>query len=439
MRGEAVPHTQRMRNMRIVFVTHFFPYPPDCGGRIGYLNPIKYLSRRNEVVLISLGNEGDQAYVPELKKYCAAVHLLTVPIWRQKTRLARGLIVDPPGSAAKFYDARFGRLIRRCIETYGADVVELQHLNSAVYLPYIAGAPALLREHNVEYKVWERHAERVRPGIERLYVRSCARRVRVYEGRMAERFARCVTVSRADADYLRAVAPGARIATIPSGVDNEYFFPCPAPEDPFSMVMTGSFEWRPKQHNLRVLIEQVFPRIRARVADAILTVVGSGVPPELRRLGEGIAGVRFTGTVPDVRDYVRRASLVLNYLESGGGIALKVLEAMAMQKAVLSNVLGIEGIDLERGREVFVADGIHGFAEAAALLLRDRAKREQLARRGCNLVRRQYSWGALAHRFEELYSEVSMEYKDRSLPVESVAARNRGGSASRLQLTGGLH
>jgi len=415
--------------MKILFVTHFFPYPPDCGGRIGYLNSIKYLSRQNEIILVSLGGEGDQAYVPEIQKHCAAVHLFTVPHWRQNTRLVRGLVADPPGSAAKFYDPRFGRLIRHCVNTYDIDVVELQHLNTAAYLPYAAGAPVLLREHNVEYKVWERHAEHARGGTERLYVRTCARRVRAYEARMAPRFARCVMVSEADAEYLRAVAPEARIVTIPSGVDCEYFFPCPGLEDAFMMVMTGSFEWRPKQHNLRVLLEQIFPRIRERAPEATLTIAGSGVPPDLRRFGEGIAGVRFTGTVPDVRGYVRRASLVLNYMESGGGIALKVLEAMAMRKAVLSNAKGIEGIALEPGRDVYVADGVEGYAEAAALLLRDRDLRERLAQRGWERVRQQYSWDLLARRFDDLYSEVIAEYASESPLLKSASKEKIRGPA----------
>ncbi|HVM92273.1 MAG TPA: glycosyltransferase family 4 protein [Terriglobales bacterium] len=423
--------------MKILFVTHFFPYPPDCGGRIGCLNPIRYLSRNNEVVLVSLGNEGDRAYVPDLEKYCDSVHLLTVPRWRRQVRLFRGLIADPPGSAAKFFDPRFGRLIRHCVKTYGIDIVELQHLNTAAYLPFAAGSPVLLREHNVEYKVWDRHAEHASGRVERRYVRSCARRVRAYEARMAVRFARCVTVSRADAGYLKAVAPEAKVATIPSGVDCEYFFPCQGPEDPFSMVLTGSFEWRPKQHNLLVMLERIFPRIRDRVPAATLTVVGSGVPPELRRLGERIAGVRLTGAVPDVREYVRRASLVLNYLESGGGIALKVLEAMAMRKPVLSNSLGMEGIGVEPGRDACIADGIDGFADAAAMLLLGAEIRARFGQCGYELVRRQYCWSSLARRFEELYSEVTTEWANRAPLADPAAADQFGGPVP--QPMGGLN
>lgn len=395
--------------MRILFVTHFFPYPPTCGGRIGYYNPIKYLSRQHEIVLVSMVGEPNPASIEEMKKMCAGVHVFRCPSWRQRTKLLKGMVSQPPGSAAKFFDVRFGKLIKDCVEHYKVDLVELQHLNTAAYLPYVSNVPAILREHNIEYKVWERHAQYAPRASERLYVRWCAGRVRAYEAQIAASFARCVTVSEADANYLNAIAPTARVDTIPSGVDTEYFMPADVPEDPCSMVMTGSFDWLPKQHNLRVLLTQIFPAIRSKLPNAKLTLVGSGMPAELRKLGDNTPGVVITGAVADVRDYVRRSALVLNYVESGGGIALKVLEAMAMRKPVLSNRLGCEGIAVQHGRDVFLADGTPEFAETAALLLRDASTRNSIASGGYNLVHTSYSWNRLSGSFEDCYRAVLAE------------------------------
>ena len=175
------------------------------------------------------------------------------------------------------------------------------------------------------------------------------------------------------------------------------------------MVLTGSFDWKPKHHNLRVLLTEIMPRIRAKEPKATLDVVGS-VPEELKKLGERTPGVTITGRVPDVRPYVRRASLVLNYLESGGGIALKLLEAMAMRKPVLSNSLGCEGINVEHGKQVFLADGPEEFAEAAARLLGDARVRRALAERGYQLIRETYSWTVITKRFQHLYEGVIAEH-----------------------------
>jgi glycosyltransferase involved in cell wall biosynthesis len=324
--------------------------------------------------------------------------------------LGRGLFGEPPGAAAKYYDPEFGRLIQSAVREFRIDLVELQHLNTAAYRRWAGPVPVILREHNVEYKVWERQAQYASGILERTYVSLVAPRVKAYEARVAPQFERCITVSDADTSHLRRVAPTAKIETIASGVDTEYFLPdeCLA-EDPYSIVLTGAFAWQPKQRNLRVLLAEIFPRIKARLPKATLTVVGQGVPGELRTLAQKIPGVTLTGSVPDVRPYLGRAALAINYLESGGGIALKVLEAMAMGKPVLSNSLGCEGIRVRHGDNVFLADGVEVFAEAAVLLLQNPGIRQKIAAGGYQLIKQEYAWERLAGQFQECYATVLSE------------------------------
>jgi polysaccharide biosynthesis protein PslH len=395
--------------LRLLFVCNFLPYPPTDGGRIGYLNPLKYLSRRIEIVLVSLVDSTSVGLVDKLKPYCLAIKVHQI---RRSPTLAlvRGLLGNPPGTAAKYYEAGFGRLIEAAAEEWKVDLVELQSLNTAAYRPWIRCAPVLLREHNVEYKVWERQAQHANTVLERIYVSMVAPRVKAYEARVAPQFERCITVSEADTNHLRKVAPAAKIEMIPSGVDTEYFFPDDGVRlEPHSMVITGEFSWRPKRHNLRVLLTEVYPRIRARLPDVTLSVVGKGVPGDLRTLASEIPGVTMTGSVADVRPYLRKAALAINYAESGGGIALKVLEAMAMRKAVLSNSLGCEGIRVKHGDNVFLADGVESFAEAAVLLLENAAIREKIAEGGHRLIQQVYAWDRLAVQFQDCYANVLSE------------------------------
>jgi polysaccharide biosynthesis protein PslH len=390
-------------------VTHMFPYPLRDGGRIASFNSIKHLSRRIEIVLASLMHSEPVEFVDELKPYCLDVKVHRI----QKSRyvaLGRGLFGEPPGAAARYYDPEFGKLIERAVKRYSIDVVELQHLNTAVYRPWAGSVPTILREHNVEYKIWERHAEHTKNALEHMYVSFVAPRVKAYEARVALQFNRCITVSEADARHLRSVAPMARIDVIPFGVDMQYFVPDESvPEDPYSMVLTGGFAWQPKQHNLRALLTEVFPKIKARLPKATLTVVGKGAPDDLRSLARKVPGVTLTGAVPDVRPYLLKAALALNYVESGGGIALKVLEAMAMRKAVLSNSLGCEGIKVQHGESVFLADSAVSFADAAVLLLENSALRRRIAEGGYQLVNQAYEWERLAGEFYDCYESVLSE------------------------------
>lgn len=404
-------------HLRILMVFPFVPYPPNDGGRIGFFNPIKYISRKHEVSVVCLTDGLEQQdSIDELKTYCADLRTCRRSTGLDLCRLMKGIVRWPPGSAAKYWCKPMGALIQKIVTERQPEIVEFHHLNTAIYRGFAGATPSLLREHNVEYKVWDRFATEARKTSERVYARWSASRVRDYEANMAPKFARCLTVSEADSKHLLTIAPTAQVESIPSGVDTEYFYPCPdAAEEPYAMVLTGSFAWRPKQHNLRVLLTEIMPRIRSRVPQVTLTIVGKGVPEELRALAERTPGVEVTGTVPDVRPYVWRSSLVLNYLESGGGIALKVLEAMAMRKPVLSNSLGCEGIQATHGEHLFLADGAERFAEAAACLLSDEPVRQSLATKGHELITKTYGWASVAHRFDDCYRRIIEETRQREI------------------------
>ena len=395
--------------MRLLFVTHLFPYPPTDGGRIGFFNPLKYLSRRMEVVLVSFVDSEPTEFVDEMRRYCLDVKVLKVrnsPYFG----LVRGLFADPPGSYAKYHDKEFGGLIRGAVQEWKIDLAEFQCLHTAEYRHWVGSVPVILRQHNVDSKLWERQAQNANSPWERMYVSLVAPRVRSYEARVVPQFERCINVSEADTKHLRSVVPTAKLETIPSGVDTEYFVPDETiQEEPYSIVMTGGFAWQPKQHNLKVLLTEVWPRIKARLQTATLTVVGKGAPEDLRNLASQIRGVTMTGSVPDVRPYVHRAALTLNYVESGGGIALKVLEAMAMRKPALSTSLGCEGIKVRHGENVFLADGPEAFAEAAVLLLQNTSIRRKIAEGGYRLVKQTYAWDCLAGQFYDCYASVLSE------------------------------
>lgn len=370
-----------------------------------------------EIVLVSQVSSEPEEFVDAMKCYCLDVKVHKIGK-SPYVALARGMFADPPGSAAKYYDVEFGRLIHGAVKEWNIDIVELQCLSTAVYRSWTGSVPVFLREHNVDYKLWERQSQHANNIWERVYVSLVAPRVKAYEASVAPEFDRCIMVSEADAGHLRKIAPTAKIETIPSGVDTEYFFPDKSvPEEPCSIVMTGEFSWKPKQHNLRVLLTEVYPRIKARLPGATLTIVGKGAPEELRMLASRIHGVTITGPVSDVRPYLHKAALAINYVESGGGIALKVLEAMATRKPVLSNSLGCEGIKTKHGENVFLADGSESFAEAAALLLQNSSARDRIANGGYQLVRRSYAWEQLAGQFHDLYAAALAERRVLAHPT----------------------
>ncbi len=406
--------------MRLLFVTHMLPYPPTDGGRIATLNAIRHLSRRHEVYLASLAAPGEERHATALRQWCAGLEMVPGERWRRFARLPRAIAGGIPGTASFYYDARLAEAVRRLAHRHAAELVVLEHLNTAAYRAH-AAAPVVLREHNVEYKVWERQAEHTANPLWRSVLRTAARRIRHYEARAAGQCARCLAISRADQDLLRDIAPRARVEVIPAGIDCDYFSPCAAASErevPFSMVVVGSFAWKPKRHNLEA-IAALFPRIRAALPGARFTVVGKGIPPGLRRR-IAARGIEVAGEVDDVRPYLQRAALVLNYVEVGGGIALKVLEALAMRRPVLSNALGCEGLELAPGRDLCVADTVEQFVLAARRLLCDRAERDHLAQHGHRRVLESYSCDAAGALYEQVFAEV---LQDSRRPAAARVAR----------------
>jgi glycosyltransferase involved in cell wall biosynthesis len=409
--------------MKILLVFPFVPYPPTDGGRIGFFNPIKYLSRTHDVAIVSLASANEDEAIAGLRRVCGDVSIFLRSTRLDSYRLVRSVAVGLPGTTSKYWYPAAGELIRQTIRSHRPDIVEFHHLNTAAYRRFVGATPTILREHNVEYKVWERYAANSSSWLEKVFAKRIAARVKRYEARIAAKFDRCVVVSENDAAHLRGALSGARIEVIASGVDTEYFRPiAEIAEEPWTIALTGSFNWRPKQQSLRRLLTLVFPAIRAKRPEAKLVVVGKGVPDEILRLGRQIGGVCITGEVSDVRPYIAKASLLINYVESGGGIALKVLEAMAMRKPVLCNSLGCEGIPLQDGRDFSVADGPKNFAESAILLLENRAIRDRIATQGFQRVAERYSWNVVARQFGQCYQTLIDERDD--------AAQNEGPHAA---------
>jgi len=393
--------------MRLLLVSHLFPLPAHDGGRIAFFNTVKHLARKHEVGVVCLAGCDEEVAAGELEKHCSYVRVFRRRAHWDSLRLLRGMVLDPPGAGPKYWYRAAGELIRESVRAHKPDIVEFHHLNTAIYRRFAGNVPTVLREHNVEYKVWERYADNASGRIEKGYVRWTAPRVRKYEAEAASQFDRCVVVSPADADHLRAVSPGSRIEVVPFGVDTEYFCPTPhVPVEPLSITLTSSFAWQPRHTSVLILLTEIFPRVKAQVPNANLYIVGKGMPEHLERVGRQVPGVTIVGPVPDVRPYIARSALLINYLDCGGGIALKVLEAMAMRKPILCNSLACEGIPTTHGKDIFIADGPEAFASAAAYLLRNEAVGTRIAETAYQMVLRKYSWNHLTSEISNCYAQI---------------------------------
>jgi glycosyltransferase involved in cell wall biosynthesis len=214
-----------------------------------------------------------------------------------------------------------------------------------------------------------------------------------------------LAVSEVDGAALTGLASGARVAAIPTGVDTAYFHPNGFREQPAGLAFVGSMDWYPNEDAVLHVLDAIWPRVRNGMPEASFTVVGRNPSARLRAAAASLSGVTFTGTVDDVRPEVGRAAVCVVPLRIGGGTRLKILEALAMAKAVVATPIGAEGLPLVDGQHFVAAETPEDFAAAVLSLLRDPARRAALGTCGRRLVEQRHSWAQVAREFEERLKE----------------------------------
>lgn len=401
--------------MHILWIKTELLHPVDKGGRIRTYNMLRALKAQHRVTYVTL-DDGTAApdAADRAGEYCDA--LVRVPFRTAPKRSARFYgellrnVASPlPYAIAKYRSAALTAEIRRLVREESVDVVVCDFLAPSLNVPADLGCRTVLFQHNVEAMIWQRHAEVARNPVARAYFGEQWRRMRRFEAAECRRFDRVITVSPQDAAAIRDAYGVADAVDVPTGVDTEFFRPSGAvAPSPSGMVFTGSMDWLPNEDGIRWFAEEVLPRIRAAEPAATLTVVGRHPPAAVRQLAERDAGVVVTGTVPDVRPYVEAAALFVVPLRIGGGTRLKIFEAMAMERPVVSTTVGAEGLPVTEGQDILLADDADAFAAAVVRLLRDPGLRRAVGQRGAALVRGSHAWDRVAASFAELCASGAM-------------------------------
>jgi glycosyltransferase involved in cell wall biosynthesis len=241
------------------------------------------------------------------------------------------------------------------------------------------GAHAVLRLHNVESVLAARFAKTAIFPLN-LYVQDQARRMRAFERRACRQADLCLAITQVDADRVIQLAPEACVSVSPAGVDLERYYPKPMSEEPRTVVFVGALDWPPNADAIRWFRSKVWTRIAQEEPTASWLVVGKSPPADILHWPEEDRNIQVTGFVEDVRPYLDRAAVVVVPLRSGGGMRLKILEAMAAGKAVVSTPMGAEGISAKNGEEIVLANADRSFGVEVLRLLRDSAERNRIAK-----------------------------------------------------------
>jgi glycosyltransferase involved in cell wall biosynthesis len=371
---------------------------------------IDELSRRHSVSLLTTHPPADKpADLAARLPVCARIDSIPYALPKQGTTrfalaVARSWASPYPADLWRWRIPTVrARIRQRMME--GVDLCVADFLVAMPNLPADAAVPVVLFEHNVEYMIWKQLHDVEKRRWRRALLALEWRKMRRCEAKACARAGLTVAVSEADRTLLTACAPGADIRAIPTGVDTSYFHPNGAVEAPSTLVFTGSMDWYPNEDAIMYFMDAILPEVRREVPGVSLAIVGRD-PTDRLRVAAAAAGVRVTGTVADVRPYVAEASVYVVPLRVGGGTRLKIFEALAMGKAVVSTRVGAEGLPIVSDRHFLQADGPAAFARAVISLLKDPARRRALGMAGRSLVEERYSWIQVTREFERHCQEL---------------------------------
>jgi len=401
--------------MNVLFLSQIVPYPPHGGVLQRGYNLLRELSSAHRVHLLAfhhpdaLAAEELDAATEHLAGFCASVE--TFPLWPKAHPWLRlpayllGALSTQPFGALAYRSRAYTAAIERHLTQSDIDVV---HVDTITLAPYIRPdwPPALLTHHNIESQLFARRAAAESNPLARAYVEREARKLENFERRFCPLFSRNVTVSDTDTATLVNMVPGLDCLVVANGVDCNYFSSHPEASQP-RLIYTGGLNMFANLDAVDYFLAEVWPTVLEAVPDARFVIIGQDPPPRLLALAEQESGIEVTGYVDDVRPYVRDAAVYVVPLRVGGGTRLKVLDAMAQGKAIVSTSIGCEGIELEPGRDLVVADDAASFARRTIELLSDAQARRRLGDEARKTVEARYQWSAIAAVLGRAYEEVS--------------------------------
>jgi glycosyltransferase involved in cell wall biosynthesis len=257
--------------------------------------------------------------------------------------------------------------------------------------------------HNVETQIWQRNWEVENQPLRKAFILRQWQKMQHFEQNVLPRFSRVIAVSEPDRALIAQWVKPEKIDVIDNGVDTGYFKPAGSQPKPFSMGFSGSLDWRPNVDAMLYFLEEIWPMVRASHPQASITIVGRNPMAALKDKAAGMPGVALTGMVDDVRPYIEKAMAYVVPLRIGGGSRLKILEALAMKKAVVSTTVGAEGLTLTNDEDVLLADTPPAFAQKISQLFLVSGLRERLGDAGRKLVEARYEWRSLSAKLEKVW------------------------------------
>jgi glycosyltransferase involved in cell wall biosynthesis len=400
--------------MQVLFLSLVPPLPANNGHSMRSWALLRALAAEGaEITLLTFVPPGTECDVPGLRPCCRSVEtlpqiLVSASGGQDYAGRFASLFSHLPYMIRRFASPDMRSRVAAQLQTRSFDAIVGETIFSLLNVP-ATDVPIILDQHNIEHLIVSRYARLQRNPLKWWYAAAEADKLRRSEVAGCRRAAVVLCCSEHDRGELRRLCPEARYSVAPNVIDTGYDRPAVAVEErssfaegttaraaqPPIILYQGGMDWLPNRDAVEFFVASVLPLVQKEVPQVQFVAAGRNPPPAFLSRFAGLPAVKFTGTVPDMRAIIAQAAVCVVPLRIGSGTRLKILEAAALAKPIVSTTLGAEGLELRAGKELLLADQAGPFAQAVVELLRDRTRAEAMGRAARALTEREYSFAVL--------------------------------------------
>ena len=410
------PH-KHCKSMNLLWISQNIPYPPKTGVLQRNYNLLREASQLADITLLAVfkrdilpGEYDLDEAKRELGKLCRHIEIVHLPIESSRAALygmaLSSLFTHDPFSVNWVKSAGMRKQVRQLMNDTKFDLVHFDTISLAAYRGEVGSTPKILNHHNIESHLLKRRTLFEKNPLKRLYYALEGNKLERYERTVCAQFDTNFTVSELDKQRLLELVPRARADVIANGVDIDYFNPKAVTVVPGNLLMASGMNWFPNRDAVLYMCNEIWPLLVHQMPELSWTVVGASPPQEVLDLAERDARVTVTGFVNDVRPYLSQAEIYLCPMRDGGGTRVKILDALAMGKAIVSTTMACEGIDVTPGKNVLFADSPHEFVGQIQRLRSDTVLRENLGREARKFAIDHYSWPVIGQNLSAVYNRL---------------------------------
>ena len=417
--------------MRLLYVSVVYPLPPNNGSKMRILSILRAIANAgHDVTLVAFAEPEEIGGTDqELAGVCKESDIIprrmvSLSQGKNYTGRLRALFAPTPFTLNRFRSEAVRARITERLRSGKFDAVICDNVYSAINLP-ATDVPVVMNSQNVEYVILERFVEQEGNSPKSWYAWLEASKLRRFEAAMYQRATLALTCSCVDAELVRKLCPSLPVAVVPNVVDvSEY--DVHAEEDDQTIIYQGGMDWFPNRDALEYFVRDILPLVQKEISGVRLIAAGRSPVPEFRARFQDVPALEFTGTLPDLKPVIARATVSVVPLRIGSGTRLKILEGGAMGKAMVSSSIGVEGLDFANGKEILIADEPAQFARHVVALLRDPAQRRRLGTAARKRVLADYDLRALERSVVAALSLLERAEDSGDFPLSTQATLQRG-------------